>query len=218
MLYLAKRTRCDILLAVSYLTTRVTNPNENDMKKLSRIFKYLNGSSDQVLTLGGNSDLVIKAHIDAAFGCHRDAKSHSGLVIKLGGSTIMCASSKQKIMSKDSTEAELIALSDKIIDVFKAQEFVRGQGYGKKLPIVYQDNMSTISLVTLGGGKFRTKHMRVRSALVQEYFKNDDINIIYRRTEDMLADTLTKPLQGNLFRGMTQGIVKNYHRCVTGVR
>ena len=218
LLYLASRTRPDILLAVSYLTTRVRAPNALDQRKLSRVFKYLNGTKDQVLVLGGRSDLVIRGHIDAAFGLHGDARSHSGPVIKLGGSTIMCKSSKQKIQSKDSTEAELVALSDMIMHVFKAHEFMQSQGHGKKPPVVYQDNMSTISLVTRGGGKFRTKHMRVRREVVKEYVTNGDARVVYRPTGQMLADPLTKPLQGTLLRGMTQGIVRNYHRCVTGVR
>ena len=218
LLYLATRTRPDLLLSVSYLTTRVRAPNELDQKKLSRVFKYLNGTKEQVLVLGGASDLVIRAHIDAAFGLHGDARSHSGLVIKLGGSTVLCKSSKQKIMSKDSTEAELVALSDMVMQVLKAYEFMQSQGYGKNPPVLYQDNMSTISLVTAGGGKFRTKHMRVRREVVKEYVTNGDVRVVYRPTGQMLADSLTKPLQGTLLRGMTQGIVCNHHRCVTGVR
>ena len=218
LLYLASRTRPDILLAVSYLTTRVRVPNVLDQKKLLRVFKYINGTKDQVLVLGGSSYLVIRAHIDAAFGLHGDARSHSGLIIKLGGSTILCKSSKQKIMSKDSTEAELVALSDMIVQVLKAQEFMQSQGYGKKPPVVYQDNMSTISLVTTNGGKFRTKHMRVRREVVKEYVTNGDVHVVHRPTGQMLADSLTKPLQGTLLRGMTQGMVCNHHRCVTGVR
>lgn len=219
LLYLSTKTRSDIMLAVSYLTTRVREPNALDQRKLSRVFKYLNGSKEKVLVLGGPSELVVRAHIDAAFGLHGDAKSHSGLVIKLGGSTIMCKSSKQKIVTKDSTEAELVALSDKMIVVLKAHEFMQSQGHvSEKAPVIYQDNMSTISLVTKGGGKYRTKHMRVRREVVHECVTNGDVRVIYKPTGQMLADALTKPLQGTLLRGMTQGIMCNYHRYVTGVR
>ena len=38
-----KRSRPDILLAVSYLTTRVTGPNVSDFNKLQRVLKHLNG-------------------------------------------------------------------------------------------------------------------------------------------------------------------------------
>jgi hypothetical protein len=57
-------------------------------------------------------------------------------------------------VSKDSTEAELVALSDLLIEVETVQELLDNLSdlMGEKLTTermtVYQDNMSTISLVT----------------------------------------------------------------------
>ena len=61
LLYLAKRSRPDILLAVSYLTTRVNCPNVSDFNKLQRVLKYLNGSKNLFLTLfyGDGSQLLL---------------------------------------------------------------------------------------------------------------------------------------------------------------
>jgi hypothetical protein len=39
LLYLAKRTRVDLLLAVAFLTTRVQAPTAEDELKLTRVFK-----------------------------------------------------------------------------------------------------------------------------------------------------------------------------------
>lgn len=46
LLYLAKRTRPDILTTVSYLTTRVRDPTRDDEKKLERLMKYLRGNTN----------------------------------------------------------------------------------------------------------------------------------------------------------------------------
>ena len=40
-------------------------------------------------------------------------------------------SSKQKIVTRDSTEAELVGLSDKLTTVLLCYEFMRGQGSGE---------------------------------------------------------------------------------------
>jgi hypothetical protein len=53
----------------------------------------------------------------AAFGIHHDGKSHTGSCIFGGDSCISATSSKQKMASRDSTDAELIGLSDKISDL-----------------------------------------------------------------------------------------------------
>ena len=76
-----------------------------DWAKLERVLKYLNGTPAQVLVLRPTS-LDVEGYVDAAFGCHEDGKSHTGMVVTVGGATVMCMSSKQKIVTEDSTEAE----------------------------------------------------------------------------------------------------------------
>jgi len=62
--------------------------------------------------------------------------------------------------------------------------------------LIFQDNTSTITLVTKGGGKMRNKTMRVKQAVILEGFKNGDYEFEYVPTEDMIADMFTKPLSG----------------------
>eukprot|EP00392_Amoebophrya_sp_AT5.2_P019502 g20358.t1 len=90
------------------------------------------------------------------------------LVVMLGQANVLCMSSKQKIVTRDSTEAELVGLSDKCMEVLKASDFMKSQGYDTGVPTIAQDNMSTITLVTKGGGKYRNKHLKVRQAHVKE--------------------------------------------------
>jgi hypothetical protein len=206
LLYLSKRARVDILLAVAFLTTRVKAPTTDDAVKLDRVLKYLNGTADQVLVLQPTADMKIGGYIDASFGCHGDGKSHTGLVVTLGGCTVLCMSSKQKLVTRDSTEAELVALSDKLMCVVQCYDFVRAQGITCVVPEIYQDNTSTITLVTKGGGQYRTKYMRVRQAFVHERSVAGEVSVIYTPTGRMLADVLTKPLQGAVFRYLSRRI------------
>jgi hypothetical protein len=69
-----------------------------------------------------------KVSIDAAFGVHRDGKSQSGYVAMMSGASMESKSKKQSLVAKNSTEAELIALSD-MVSLAIAREFVIGQGY-----------------------------------------------------------------------------------------
>ena len=179
LLYLAKRVRLDVLLAVAFLSTRVKCPTEEDKNKLDRVLKYLNGTKGQVLVLSPNDSKWLEGYIDASFGCHFDGKSHTGLVIKLYGCTIMCMSSKQKLVTRDSTEAELVGLSDKLMTVIQCADFLREQGVECGVPKVYQDNTSTITLVTKGGGQYRSKYMRVRQAFVQERCDAGEVEVSY---------------------------------------
>ena len=206
LLYLAKRARVDVLLAVAFLSTRVKSPTMEDQTKLERLLKYLNGTKSQVFVLQPSGDVAVGGYIDASFGCHSDGKSHSGLVVTLYGCIVLCMSSKQKIVTRDSTEAELVALSDKLMNVVQCFDFMRHQGVNCDIPQIYQDNTSTITLVTKGGGKYRTKYMRVRQGFVQERYAAGEVAIVYMPTGRMLADALTKALQGAVFRFLTRRI------------
>ncbi len=61
LLYLAKRTRVDILLPVSFLCTRVQEPTEDDLRKLKRVHWYLAGTRDLPLKLSICDDYLFTA-------------------------------------------------------------------------------------------------------------------------------------------------------------
>ena len=78
LLYLSKRVRPDISVAVSFLCTRVTKATAEDERKLDRVMKYLNGTKTMGMCLGGSEPLQETAYTDASYGVHPDGKSHSG--------------------------------------------------------------------------------------------------------------------------------------------
>ena len=83
-----------------------------------------------------------------------------------------------------------------------------GQGYdGCAMPIIMQDNTLTVTLVTKGGGKYRTKYLKVRVNLVKEKQDSGELEIRYMPTKLMLADVLTKPLQGTLFQTLVGKVI-----------
>ena len=200
LLYLCKRARPDIQLAVHYLCTRVKNPTLNDERKLDRVVGYLKGTIDRGRLITKDGEMTrIFAYIDAAFAAHEYGKSHSGAVIMMGNTMLEGITGKQKCASHDSTEAELIALCDMSTDVLWHHEWFEHQGYQLLPPLIYQDNTSTMTLVKEGGGKLRTKHMRAKQAVIKEAIDYEYYQIKHVTTDKMVADVLTKPLGGEAF-------------------
>jgi hypothetical protein len=201
LLYLAKRVRPDILTPVAFLTTRVSNPTFEDWKKMNRVLKYLNSTKDFGVRIKPGKDICIEAYVDASYAPHKDAKSHTGSVIVFGQGPIYTRSVKQKIVSKSTSESELIAASDETTPVLWSKEFLESQGY-KRLPpiVIYQDNKSTIAMIQKGKDtSTRTRHINIRYYFVKERVEKGDIEFKYVPTDEMLADILTKPLQGAQF-------------------
>ena len=59
--------------------------------------------------------------------------------------------------------------------------------------------MSTIRLILHKGNSGRTKHIALRFNMIRECVKDNNITIQYLPTDQMIADTLTKPLGAILF-------------------
>ena len=200
LLYLAKRTRPDILLAVQFLSTRVTCATEQDMLKKDRVLQYLHDTSHLGLLLGANSPTEVIAYIDASYGVHSDRRGHTGSAISLGAGTIHSGSKKQSINTKSSCECELVGLSDGLSQVIYTRNFLISQGYDIQPATINQDNTSTINLAQNGmSNSEKTRHISIRYFFVTDRIKSGDINLRHLGTEDMIADILTKPLQGELF-------------------
>jgi hypothetical protein len=207
-LYLAKRARPDIAVVVAYLCTRVKSPTDEDWAKLERLLQYLAGTQDMEMVLEPEGEIRLDAYIDAAFGCHADGKSHTGMAVFVCGCLVMAKSTKQKLVTRNSTEAELVALTDMVYEVQNIEDFMQEQGYPVGAPIMHQDNTSTIHLATKGGGSFRTKHLRARTNHIREEVREGRLRIAYCPTEKMVADTLTKALRGILLRAMSNWLLR----------
>ena len=202
MLYLAKRTRPDLLLAVSFLCTRVTSPDVDDWKKLGRCLRYLNETRNLTLTLSSTDLSTIFWWVDASFGVHDDCRSHTGAVMMMNHGAVFALSSKQKLNTRSSTETELVGVNDAMTMILWMKHFIEAQGYPVHENIIYQDNESAMRLEKYGrqsSGK-KTRHLDIRYYFVTDNVKQGTVEIRYCPTGDMTADFFTKPLQGSLFK------------------
>jgi len=203
LLYLAKRVRPECLMAVSFLTTRVTKATEEDKVKLDRVINYLRDNDGRGITLTpGNEGIVASGYFDAAYGIHEDGKSHTGACLTVGDrGPVSVESTKQSIVTKSSTEAELVATSDSANMLLHLRNFLTAQGHPQGPSTVYQDNMSCMSLIEKGRSTSkRTRHIAIRHFWTKERVDTNEIIMVHRPTEFMgPANVMTKPTHGAQF-------------------
>ena len=66
---------------------------------------------------------------------------------------------------------------------------------------VFQDNMSTIALANRGESNSpRTRHISIRYFFVKDRADAGEVHVTHLGTEDIIADGLSKPLQGDAYR------------------
>ena len=102
-------------------------PTEQEYKKLGKVISYLEETVHLQLVLGEDNSERLTLNIDNSFAVHLDCKSHTGACLNLGHSSILLISAKQKISTKNSTEAELAGADDAMTFVIWMKHFFESQ-------------------------------------------------------------------------------------------
>jgi hypothetical protein len=208
-LFACKRARSDIMPAIAFLSTRVQNPTQHDWFKLRRMMDFLKTTVNDGLTLRANLNIIVNWYLDAAFAVHSDFKSHTGSCMTLGQGAITAISTKQKINTRSSTEAELVSTDDIIAKVIWTKRFIEAQGYTVDENIIHRDNQSTMKLEQNGkasSGK-RTRHFNIKFFYITDLIQRQEVSIKYCPTDQMIADYMTKPLTGQKFHSFRKIIM-----------
>ena len=202
LLFLSKRARPDLQQAVAFLTTRVKAPDQDNCKKLAQVIKCLRNEPHLALTLEADNMQVVKWWVDASFAVHKDMRSHAGGTMSLGKGSVYSTSTRQKLNTTSSTEAELVGVNDLMTMTLWTQCFLKAQGHTINKSVICQDNKSAILLEKNGRASSgrRTRHVNIRHFFIADMVKSGDVSIEHCPTEEMRADYLTKPLQGTKFR------------------
>jgi hypothetical protein len=97
-------------MAVSFLTTQVKDPDEDDWGKLVRVLKYLNGTWFMKLILSADEmNFTIHWYIDGFHQVHGDCQGQIGCLMMMGKRAACSFSNKMKCSMQSSTETELTA-------------------------------------------------------------------------------------------------------------
>ncbi len=130
LIYPEKCGRPDISLAVQFLCTRVQSPTVEDSKWLERLLGCLQLSKGWNKIIDRTAFERIESYMVASFGTHVYGKSQLAcLMVILDNTLVHEACHKQKIVTKSLTEAELVALSDFILDDKMVEELIMDIGH-----------------------------------------------------------------------------------------
>ena len=111
-------------------------------------------------------------------------------------------SSKQKLNTTNTTESELVGISDCLPKKLSHQRFIEQQGYPIEDNVILQDNKTTIHIAENGIKSYskRSRHIKIWYFFIKDLVDSGEVRIEYCPTEKMLADFISKPFQGSLFR------------------
>ena len=134
------------------------------------------------------------------------------------GGTIISGSLKQKLNTRSSTEAEIVAVDDFIAKMLWTRNFLKMQHFPYGGTTLFQDNSSAIHLQSKGfeaTGK-RMRHLNIRYFFARDCVSRGLLRIEHQPTAEMEADYFSKPLQGKAFLKFRDSILGLGESSTTG--
>jgi hypothetical protein len=217
LLYLEKSTRPDIACSAHQCARFYAVPKNSHAQAVKRICRYLLRTRDKGLILDPKED-SFDCWVDAyhasewsSKGAETDpntARSRMGYTICYAGCPMLWASKMQTEIALSSTEAEYIALSQSMREILPLMwlvEEVEERGImvnAKPCRIhcrVFEDNKGAIEIAKVPKIRPRTKHLNIKYHHFREEERKGNVSICHVRTEDQMANMLTKPLEEAAF-------------------
>jgi hypothetical protein len=139
-------------------------------------------------------------------------RGQTGGALTLGRGCPTVQTTKTKCATRSSTIQELVAVDEMMSDILWTRLFMKEQGIKVTDNILYQNNKSAILVKENGrvSSSKCTKHIEIRYYYVADCIANGDLTVVWCSTDKMIADYLTKPLQGKMFikfRDVLMGVV-----------
>lgn len=201
LMYLAVATRPDIAHAIGILSRSLSNPTENHVTGVKRVFKYLKGTMDYGIYFKKNEKLSLNVYSDADYaGDPSTRKSTSGYLCMIGSATVSWCSQRQKCVSVSSTESEYVAASEATKEIIWLVRRMEVFSTTTERPKLHIDNQGAIKLVKNNEFHKRTKHIDVMHHFIRQKYEEGFFNVTYVNTKDQIADLLTKPLPKQQFQ------------------
>ncbi|KAL6294169.1 hypothetical protein ACE6H2_002311 [Prunus campanulata] len=200
LIYLS-HTRPDIAYAVSVASQFMHCPSEDHMDAVFRILKYLKSAPGKGLLFTKNGHLNISGYTDADWaGNVTDRRSTSGYFTFVGGNLVTWRSKKQNVVALSSAEAEFRGMTKGICELLWLRKLLTEIGYAPTLGMHLQcDNKAAISIAHNPVQHDRTKHVEVDRHFIRQKLDNKEIQLPFVKSEDQLADILTKAVSSRVF-------------------
>jgi len=188
-------TRPDITFAVNKLCQFSSAPRTTHLTAAYRVLQYIKGTVGQGLFYSASSDLTLKGFADSDWAsCQDSRRSTTSFTMFVGDSLISWRSKKQHTVSRSSAEAEYRALALATCEMVWLFTLLVSLQASPPVPILYSDSTAAIYIATNPVFHERTKHIKLDCHTVRERLDNGELKLLHVRTEDQVADILTKPL------------------------
>uniref|UniRef100_A0A0K8SE75 Retrovirus-related Pol polyprotein from transposon TNT 1-94 n=1 Tax=Lygus hesperus TaxID=30085 RepID=A0A0K8SE75_LYGHE len=202
LLFASQVSRPDIAHAVSSVSRFNSNPAPEHWTAVKRILRYIKGTTSMRLEYDGKKPSPILGFCDADWANDlEDRRSTTGYVFLKSG-PISWATKRQPTVALSTTEAEYMSASAATQEALwlrgLCEEIQPSDAEGPTM--IFIDNQGALNLALNGAYQARTKHIDIRHHFLREKVRSGQLTFRYVSSKDMVADSLTKPLDCEKFQ------------------
>ena len=211
LLWLAGRTRPDLAYGVSMAAQKITSNPREALARAEHLVRYLRGSVSTGLhykAADGNcgkwdqlrhqqTGSTLDVYTDASFAADEQCRSFGSVHLYWGGALVSWAAARQTLIAAHTAESELYSLSEGHLmgKAFRPTVAALMDVDQKSICChLYCDNMAAVQLCTLEAGSWRTRHLRLRGAIIRQDLDKEEWALAHLDGVFMPADLGTKPV------------------------
>jgi hypothetical protein len=208
--YLTTCTRPDIAAALGSVSKFVSNPGMAHWSAVKRIMRYIKGTSNYGLKLGGTSEetMILDGYADSDWaGDQDDRRSRTGYIFQLNGSTITWCSRRQPTVANSSMEAEYMGAHGSTMEALWIRKILAELRHAQKgATVIKEDNQGCIALTKNDVMSSKMKHIQIKYHATREQVQAKRVAFQYCHTSKNLADIMTKGLPQKIFERLRDEI------------
>ena len=203
LMYLVVCTRPDLAFTLSRLSKFSAKPAKKHLSAAEHCLRYLAGTRHHGIFYLSSRYITPKTipllgYSDSAFADDlENRRSTSAFIFLINGAAVSWKSKQQSLVSRSTHDAEYIALANASYEVSWLRRLVSAFLSTVDAINLHGDNQSAIITAHSppdAASSPRTKHIDIRFHIIREAIQRGDIKLTYIRTENMVADCLTKAL------------------------
>jgi len=207
LMYAMVGTRVDLAFPVSMVSQFMSRAGPLHWKAVKRIMRYLKGTLDFTLCLGGE-DIQLRGYFDADWGGDaNEPRSTTGYVFFVGDGAMLWNCKRQPTIALFTTEAEYMATSHCTKEANWLRKLLADVGFVQEgATTIMCDNQGCIALAKNPTNHSRTKHIDIQHHFIRERLESGEICLRYCPTQEMVADVLTKALPKERHQKLTRSL------------
>nr|GEU32637.1 zinc finger, CCHC-type [Tanacetum cinerariifolium] len=152
-------------------------PEEQHMKAIKKVLRYVKGTKDYGITYKHNGGNKIHGYSDSSYGVNtQEGKGTTGIIFYYGESPISWSTHKQATVALSSCESEFIAATAAATQALWLKRLLSRLTHSDEEKItILVDNKSAIALMKNPVFHERSKHIDTKYHFIRECVERDDI-------------------------------------------